>query len=175
LPVMISDEGLTPPHDHGFTLSSCVLKPTSRGSVRLRSSRPDAKPRISCNFLTTPEDKQTIIAGVRLASDIASQPSLTAVTRATHNVPRSNSDADIWAHVQQYAGTIYHPTSTCSIGTVVDPQLRVLGIERLRVVDASIMPSVVRGNTNAAVIAIAEKAADLIAGKDMLYGNEKEE
>jgi hypothetical protein len=77
-------------------------------------------------------------------------------------VPKSTSDADIWDYVRQYASTVYHPTSTCAIGPVVDSELRVHGVERLRVVDASVMPSVVRGNTNAPTIMIAEKAADLI-------------
>jgi choline dehydrogenase len=162
VPTMINDEGLTPPDDDAFSLSTCVLKPTSRGTVTLRTARPDAKPRISSNFLSTAEDRETMIAGVRMARNIASQQSLALVTRSAHRVPESDNEADIWAHVQQYAGTIYHPTSTCAIGVVVDPELRVFGVDGLRVIDASVMPSVVRGNTNAAVIAIAEKAVDLI-------------
>ncbi|MDB5515173.1 MAG: putative choline dehydrogenase [Tardiphaga sp.] len=165
VPTMCIDEGLTPGFDQAFGLGSCVLKPTSRGRVGLRSARPDAKPRIFCNFLATLEDRSTMIAGVRIALDIVQQPSLAAVTRSIHQAPDSDSEADIWSHVQQYAGTLYHPTSTCSIGAVVDPALRVLGVEGLRVVDASVMPTIVRGNTNATVIAIAEKAADLILGR----------
>jgi choline dehydrogenase len=164
-PVMYVDEGLTAPHDHAFSLGACVLKPTSRGSVSLRSARPDAKPRILCNFLTTQEDRQTLIAGVRMCLDIAKQPSLATAQRRVQHAPASDSDADIWSYVQQGASTIYHPTSTCSIGKVVDPELRVLGVDGLRVVDASVMPSIVRGNPNAAVIAIAEKASDLISGR----------
>jgi choline dehydrogenase len=164
-PVMFVDEGLTAPYDHGISFGPCVLKPTSRGSVALRSARPDAKPRIRGNLLTTPEDKATMIAGVRICLDIAQQPSLAGVLRAVQHAPKSGSEADIWSYVQQRASILYHPTSTCSIGKVVDRELRVLGIEGLRVVDASVMPSVVSGNTNAAVIAIAEKAADLISGR----------
>jgi choline dehydrogenase len=169
VPVMYVDEGLTAPYDHGFSLGPCVLKPTSRGSVSLRSARPDAKPRILTNFLTTQEDKDAMIAGMRICLDIAGQPSLATARRAVQHAPSSDSDADIWSYVQQRAGTIYHPTSTCSIGKVVDPELRVLGMGALRVVDASVMPSIVRGNINAAVIAIAEKAADLIAGRSSAH------
>ena len=161
-PAMFVDEALSPPSDHAFVLGPNLLKPTSRGRVALRSTRADAKPRIFCNFLTTPEDRESMITGVRIALDIARQPSLAAVTRSTYQAPESDSEADIWSFVQQYTSTIYHPTSTCCMGSVVDPALRVLGTERLRVVDASVMPSIVRGNTNATVIAIAEKAVDLI-------------
>jgi choline dehydrogenase-like flavoprotein len=164
-PVMYLDEALTAPFDHGFSFGPCVLKPTSRGSVSLRSARPDAKPRILGNLLSTQQDKETMIAGMRICLDITRQPSLAGVQRAVQHAPQSDSDADIWSYVQQRASVIYHPTSTCGIGKVVDPQLRVLGLDGLRVVDASVMPSIVRGNTNAAVIAIAEKAADLISGR----------
>ncbi|MBR0692572.1 GMC family oxidoreductase [Bradyrhizobium lablabi] len=163
-PIMFADEGLTPPHDHAVTIASGVLKPTSRGSVRLRSSRPDAKPRIFCNFLNTPEDRSAMVIGVEMIRDIVRQPNLAEVIRADYRTPASGSRADIWSFIERYAGTIYHPTSTCSIGAVVDPTLHVYGIEGVRVVDASIMPTIVRGNTNATVVAIAEKAAKLIAG-----------
>jgi choline dehydrogenase-like flavoprotein len=112
-----------------------------------------------------PEDKETMVAGVRIALEITRQPSLAAVIRSTHLAPDSDADADIWSYVQEHAATIYHPTSTCAIGAVVDPILKVFGINGLRVVDASVMPSGVRGNTNATVVAIAEKAADLILGR----------
>jgi choline dehydrogenase len=168
VPNMVMDESLTPANDSAFSLGPCVLKPSSRGTVSLRSARPDAKPRILNRLLTTPDDRRTMIAGVRTCLDIANQTPLKDVRRAPHLVPASDSDADIWPYLQERAGMIYHPTSTCSIGSVVDPELRVFGIEGLRVVDASVMPSITRGNTNAAVIAIAEKAADLIAGKALL-------
>ena len=131
----------------------------------LRSARPDAKPRISCNLLATPEDKAAMIAGLRACLEIAKQPSFTAIQRDILSAPRSDSDDDLWSYIAQYAGVLYHPTSSCSIGPVVDCLLNVQGVQGLRVVDASVMPSVVHGNTNAAVIAIAEKAADLIAGR----------
>ena len=162
---MFIDEALTAPYDHAFGLGACVLKPTSRGKVTLRSARPDAKPRILGNLLATPEDRATMIEGIRACLDIAEQPNVVAARRDTLRAPRSDSDGAIWSYVQQHAQVFYHPTSTCGIGRVVDPQLRVEGIDGLRVVDASVMPTIVRGNTNAAVIAIAEKAADLITGK----------
>jgi choline dehydrogenase-like flavoprotein len=162
---MYLDEGLTAPCDHGYGFGPSVVKPTSRGKVTLRSGRPDAKPRIFCNLLTTREDKAAMIAGVRTCLDIARQPSLAAIQRDIKNAPLSDSDADIWSYVEEHAGVSNHPTSTCGIGPVVDCLLRVRGVQGLRVVDASVMPSVVRGNTNAAVIAIAEKAADLMTGR----------
>jgi choline dehydrogenase len=164
-PAMFADEGLTALYDHGYGFGPSLLKPTSRGKVTLRSARPDAKPRIFCNLLTTPEDKAAMIAGVRACLEIARQPSLVEIQREIQSEPASDRDADIWSYIEQHAGVIYHPTSTCSMGQVVDCLLNVHGLHGLRVVDASVMPSVVRGNTNAAVIAIAEKAADLMTGR----------
>ena len=108
-----------------------------------------------------------MIAGVKACLDIADQPSLKAVQRQIQNLPRSESDEDLWSFIQQHVQVFYHPTSTCSIGSVVDSRLNVQGVEGLRVVDASVMPTIVRGNTNAATIAIAERASDLIAGRSM--------
>lgn len=166
--VMCADDGFTPPSDHAFHLGPTVLKPTSRGRVMLRSVRPDAKPRITCNLLTTSEDREVMTSGVRIALNIAKQPSLASVTRAQYQVPASDSEADISSYLERHTSTLFHPTSTCSIGRVVDTELRVLGIEGLRVVDASVMPTIVRGNTNATVIAIAEKAADLILDRGLV-------
>jgi choline dehydrogenase len=163
-PVMYFNEGLSAPSDHAFSMTTTLLKPTSRGRVVLRSARPDAKPRIYHNYLATAQDRATIIASVRLAMDIFSQPVLSKFQRAPFSVPASDAEADIAAFIEQQMGTNYHPTSTCAIGRVVDSDLRVFGTGGLRVVDASVMPSVVRGNTNAAVIAIAEKAADILLG-----------
>jgi choline dehydrogenase len=163
-PVMYFDEGLSAPCDHAFSMALTLLKPASRGKVSLRSSRPDAKPRIHHNYLTTEHDRATMVAGVRLAMDVLAQPNLPR--RAPFCVPASVSEGDIMAFIAQRTGTNYHPTGTCAIGRVVDPDLRVLGIEGLRVVDASVMPSIVRGNTNAPVIAMAEKAADMVLGND---------
>jgi choline dehydrogenase len=163
-PVMYFNEGLSAPSDHAFSMTTTLLKPTSRGRVVLRSARPDAKPRIYHNYLATAQDRATIIASVRLAMDIFGQSVLSKLQRAPFSVPASDAEADIAAFIEQQMGTNYHPTSTCAIGRVVDSDLRVFGTGGLRVVDASVMPSVVRGNTNAAVIAIAEKAADILLG-----------
>jgi choline dehydrogenase len=103
-----------------------------------------------------------MIAGVRMALEIAEQPALKAVERGPFSVPASDSEEDIIAFIERAAQTVYHPTSTCAMGAVVDSQLRVNGVEGLRVVDASVMPTITRGNTNAPTIMIAEKAADLI-------------
>ncbi|WP_426434538.1 GMC family oxidoreductase [Bradyrhizobium genosp. P] len=164
-PVLYFDEGLSAPADHGFTMTTTLLKPTSRGRVTLRSARPDAKPRISHNYLATEHDRATMIASVRLAMDIFRRPMLSKVQRAPFSVPTSDAEADILAFMTAQTGTNYHPSGTCAIGGVVDADLRILGTKGLRVVDASVMPSIVRGNTNAAVIAIAEKAADILLGK----------
>jgi choline dehydrogenase-like flavoprotein len=161
-PVMFYEEGLSQPFDDAYVFGPVVLKPTSRGTVKLRSARPDAKPRIFNNFLATEEDRRSMIRGVQLTMDVALRPALAAVCRAPHLVPASRSDADVWSFIERHTQTFYHPASTCGIGRVVDSQLRVFGVKGLRVVDASVMPTVIRGNTNAPVIAIAERAADLM-------------
>ena len=102
---------------------------------------------------------------VGLAMDLFAQPNLSKVRRAPFSVPASDAEADIVAFIEERTGTNYHPTCTCAIGRVVDSDLRVFGTEGLRVIDASVMPSIVR-NTNAAVVAIAEKAADILLGKE---------
>jgi choline dehydrogenase len=162
VPAMFYDEGLSAPFDHAFTIGTCLLKPKSKGKVSLRSARPDAKPRIFHNYFAASDDRQSVIEGIRASMRVAEEAPLRHVTRKPHMVPASDRDADIWDHIKRVVHTCYHPTSTCAIGSVVDPQLRVLGVDRLRVIDASVMPSVIRGNTNAPTIMIAEKAADMI-------------
>ena len=120
-----------------------------------------------CNFLTTDEDRAAVLAGVRIALEIARQQPLEAIAREPLSVPDSDSDEDILDWVRRSCQTVYHPTSTCPIGAVVDPELRVYGVEGLRVVDASVMPTITRGNTHAATLMIAEKASDLILGKGL--------
>src|SRR2546423_13861261 len=133
----------------------------------LRAPLPDSKPRVLCNFLTTGEGRQTMIAGVRMALEIARQRALKAVEREPFSVPASDSDEDIMDFILRATQTVYHPTSSCSMGQVVDAELRVYGVEGLRVVDASVMPTITRGNTNAPTIMIAEKAADLIGSRSI--------
>jgi choline dehydrogenase len=139
-----------------------VIKPTSRGRVMLRTPLPDSKPRVLCNFLTTEEDRQSMLAGLRMALEIAGQAPLKAVERGPFSVPESDSDEDLMAFARRAGQSVYHPTSTCAMGSVVDSELRVYGFDGLRVVDASVMPDITRGNTNAPTIMIAERAADLI-------------
>jgi choline dehydrogenase len=141
-----------------------VLKPKSRGKVSLRSADPTSKPQIVHNYLAESEDRRTIIGGIRIGLEIAARPAMRAHIKEPHRAPKSGSETDVWDYVQRHAQSVYHPTSTCAIGPVVDNQLRVHGADGLRVADASVMPSVVRGNTNAPTIMIAERAADLIRG-----------
>ena len=161
-PSLFFDEGLTIPHDHGFCFGPVVIKPSSRGRVTLRTPRPDSKPIVATNCLSTEEDRASMIAGTRRALEMAAQPALAAAIREPFIVPASDSEQDIMEFVRRAVQPVYHPTSTCSIGHVVDPQLRVYGVAGLRVADASVMPTITRGNTNAATIMIGEKAADLI-------------
>jgi choline dehydrogenase len=164
-PSLFFDEGLTAPADHGYCFGPVVIKPTSRGRVMLRAPLPDSKPRVLCNFLTTEEDRRSMLDGLRMALEIAEQAPLRAAMREPFSVPASASDDDLLAFARRAGQSVYHPTSTCAMGAVVDAELRVLGTEGLRVVDASVMPTVTRGNTHAPTMMIAERAADLIRGR----------
>ena len=159
-------EGLVPSVDHGFTLSACVLKPRSRGQVAVVSPDPTTKPMIAHNYLAEPDDMRSLIEGVRQVMAICREQPLARYAERALMVPASDGDEDIREFIRLSAQTIYHPTSSCRMGSdatsVVDPELRVRGVEGLRVVDASVFPSVVRGNTNAPVIALAERAAEMI-------------
>jgi choline dehydrogenase-like flavoprotein len=166
IPALLLDEGLVPGHTHGFTVAATVAKPLSRGRVVLVSPDPTAKPLIVHNYYAEPDDLNAQIEGVRLCMDIAQTEPLSDWVARPHLAPASTSDEDVAAHVRARAQTAYHPVGTCKMGiddlAVVDPQLRVRGVERMRIVDASIMPTIPRGNTNAPTIAIAERAAELI-------------
>ena len=162
---MYYDEGLTAPHGHGLVFGATVVNPTGRGRVLLRTPLADSKPRVLSNFLTTEEDRASMIAGVRISLGIAEQQPLQALNPRPYSVPEGESDEQILDFVSRVAFTVYHPTSTCAIGSVVDPDLRVYGVEGLRVADASVMPTITRANTNAATIMIGEKASDLISGR----------
>jgi choline dehydrogenase len=173
--LLLHEEFLGVPFDDAYTFGPVVVKPTSRGQVTLRSPVPHARPRILHNYLQTEEDRQSMIAGVRLNMEINAAPALKEWRRADFLVPESDSEADIMDFVQRRAHTVYHPVGTCAMGSVVDGELRVLGLEGLRVVDASVMPTITRGNTNAPTIMIGEKGADLIRGLAPLPRAEAEE
>ena len=169
VPVVFEQEGLLAPPAHGFTLSVCVLKPQSRGMVAVTTPDPTAKPFIVHGYYTDPEDVRSGVAGLRMVMDFVRQAPLSRYAETPNIAPAADDDATLEPHMRQTCQTIYHPTSTCRMGaddaSVVDPELRVRGVEGLRVVDASVMPSVPRGNTNAPVIAVAERASDLIRGR----------
>ncbi|WBB78692.1 GMC family oxidoreductase N-terminal domain-containing protein [Micromonospora sp. WMMD882] len=163
-PVMFADSGLGTPTHHSFSYGPSMLTPRSRGWVMLASDDPTAKPKIRHNYFAEEEDMRAAIVATRMGTEIARQKALAPYTEGMHEPPASESDADLRAYIRQYAHSIYHPAGTCAMGSVVDADLRLSGVDGLRVVDASVMPTLVRGNPNAAVIAIAEKAADLIKG-----------
>jgi choline dehydrogenase len=162
--LQIVEEGFGDPDAHGVWVSPCLLTPRGRGSVRLASKDPTAQPIIRNNFYAEEEDMERAVAAVRLAHEICAQPAMRPYCAEPFTVPAGDSDADLRAHVAATTYPIYHPVGTCAIGSVVDADLRVQGLDGIRVVDASVMPVVPRGNTNAPVIAIAERAADLIKG-----------
>lgn len=161
--------GITPAYEDSFGLRPVMLHPESRGAVRLRSADPGAPVRIVQNFLATENDVRTIREGVKLARDIARRKGLDGFRgREAAPGPDCRSDAEIDAFVRRTAITAHHPCATCAMGigedAVLDPALRVRGVEGLRVADASAMPDLVSGNINACVLMIAEKAADLVLG-----------
>jgi len=166
VPVQIVDEGFTDPTDHGMWLSPCLLQPHSRGNVTLASNDPTAKPVIRHNYYAAEQDMATMIAGCRQLMEIVGQPALRPYAGTPFTVPEGDDDDALRAHVARHTTTLYHPVGTCAMGSVVDADLRVQGVDALRVVDASVMPMVPRGNTNAPTIAIAERAADLIRGRE---------
>jgi len=151
----------------GFTLSVCQLRPTSRGHIRIRSADPLVAPEIVANYLSTEHDQRTAVAAIRSARAIAASQALAPlVLREAKPGPGAASDADLLAFCRDQGATIFHPAGTCRMGTdaqaVVDPRLRVKGVAGLRVVDCSIMPTLVSGNTHAAAVMVAEKAADMV-------------
>lgn len=153
---------------HGFSCHICPLYPRARGSVFLQSADPLAAPGIDPRYLSDDHDLQTLVSGAKMARAIMQAPAMDRYRHKELHLPETPSDADWEAQIRARADTIYHPVGTCRMGTdpmaVVDPELRVHGVEGLRVVDASIMPTLIGGNTNAPTIMIAEKAADMIRG-----------
>jgi choline dehydrogenase-like flavoprotein len=163
------------PYPDGFACRAVLLHPESRGRIELASPDPRVPVRIRQNFLATERDWATLRAGMRLVREIGRQTPLTSFTTGEISPgPDYRSGADIDAHIRATAITVHHPLGTCKMArpsdpaAVVDPELKVLGVDGLRVVDASVMPDLIGGNINAAVIMIAEKAADLIRGRPPL-------
>jgi choline dehydrogenase len=151
----------------GLTMGPCQLRPASRGTLHIRSRDPFAAPRIAPNFLHEAVDRETLVAALRIARELAAaQPLARFVEAEITPGPDIVSDAQLLDYAARTGATVYHPVGTCKMGSdpmaVVDQELRVHGLQGLRVADASIMPRLVSGNTNAPVIMIAEKAADLI-------------
>jgi choline dehydrogenase len=151
----------------GFTASVCQLRPESRGSLKIRSADPAAPPEIRINYLATETDRTAFIDGIRILRKILAAPALKPYcVNEVYPGSEKTSDEDLLDFCRKTGSTVYHPTSTCRMGNdplaVVDQRLRVRGIEALRVVDASVMPDLMSGNTNAPTIMIAEKASDMI-------------
>ena len=152
---------------HGFSCHVCNLRPKSRGRVFLRSSDPMAEPAIDPNYLSDQDDLDMTIKGAKITRDILEAPALAPYRQSELFDTHDNMSDEEWArHIRARADTIYHPVGTCKMGVddmaVVDPELKVWGLEGLRVVDASVMPTLIGGNTNAPTIMIAEKIADVI-------------
>jgi len=154
----------------GLTIAPCQLRPESRGTIRIRSADPAEHPAITPNYLSDPLDREVVVAGMKWGRRIAAQAELARyIDHEMLPGPDVQTDEQMLAFAREYGTTIYHPVGTCAMGrhplAVVDPQLRVHGVEGLRVVDASVMPKLISGNTNAPTIMIAEKAADMICGR----------
>jgi choline dehydrogenase len=169
-PAFYVEHGFVRPPGHGFSAGVCLLRPRSRGTVGLRSRDPRAAAAIQPRYLESAADLRLQALGVRLARRILRAAAF-APYRGPEYMPGAavESDEDLERHIRERVETLYHPVGTCKMGAdplaVVDPQLRVYCTTGLRVVDASVMPTLVGGNTNAPTIMIAEKAADLIRGR----------
>jgi choline dehydrogenase len=171
LATLSSDMAGSPTHPFsGFTMSVCQLRPESRGSVRIKSIDPLEPPAMQPNYLSTTNDRATLIAGMRLARRLAATRALAPYVKAEYRPgPAAQSDDDLLEFAKSTGGTIFHPGGTCKMGdigrdslAVVDSELKVHGVSALRVVDCSVIPTLVSGNTNVPVVMIAEKAADHI-------------
>ncbi len=166
IPGLVDDHGRKKHLGAGITVHVCVLRPKSRGSVRLASPDPLAAPAIDPNFLSDEDDLRRLMKGARIVERIIDAPAMKAIRGKRLYLDEPADDAALEADIRARSDTIYHPVGTCRMGSdadaVVDPQCRVNGVEGLRVIDASIMPFLISGNTNAPTIMIAEKAADMI-------------
>ncbi|CAN5853850.1 choline dehydrogenase [soil metagenome] len=154
----------------GLTIAPCQVRPESRGTIHIKSADPTVYPAIAPNYLSDPLDQEVAVAGLKWARKIAAQPALAAyIDHEMLPGPDFSNDEALLGYARMAGSTIYHPVGTCQMGSgpmaVVDAQLRVRGVDGLRVVDASVMPRLVSGNTNAPTIMIAEKAADMVLGR----------
>ncbi|GAA2596931.1 GMC family oxidoreductase N-terminal domain-containing protein [Actinomadura fulvescens] len=173
LPTPFVRQGLVESTERAFSVLVTAIAVASRGALTLRSASPYAKPLIDPAYLADKADLDILVAGVRQAREIAATGPLAGVVGGEWTPgEQAGDDASLQEFVRRECATLFHPTSTCAMGggddAVCDPELRVRGVEGLRVVDASVMPTVPRGNTNAPTIAIAERAADLIRGRSPL-------
>ncbi|MGA8004949.1 MAG: GMC oxidoreductase, partial [Burkholderiales bacterium] len=163
---MVDNHNRTLHLGHGLSCHVCVLRPKSRGSVRLASRDARDAPLIDPRFLAEPEDLAALVRGFKLVRRILDAPALAAFASTELYTAKAQSDADIERAIRARADTVYHPVGTCRMGSdagaVLDPELRVRGIEGLRVADCSVMPSVIGGNTNAPAIMIGERAAEFL-------------
>jgi choline dehydrogenase len=170
-PVFLGDVGdshVVAPKEHGCTLGAILLRPGSRGRITLRSADPATPPRIDPGYLTDPADAEVLLRGLDLLLDLAGTPALRPYA-STRHAPHDTSPAGLRAHLRAATTTMFHPVGSCRMGldpgAVVDLELRVHGLGGLRVVDASVMPTIPSGNTNAPTLAVAERAADLLRGR----------
>jgi choline dehydrogenase-like flavoprotein len=164
---VVNNHGRTPFFGNGFSCHVCLLRPKSRGSVWLQSADPMQPPAIDPNFFGDPDDLEAMVGAFKTAKRLLDAPALKAIQTADAFTAGVQSDDDIRAALRARTDTVYHPVGTCKMGVndpmaVVDPALKVYGVEGLRIADASIMPEVIGGNTNAPTIMIGEKAADMI-------------
>ena len=167
LPLSADRPGLGLHTFSGVTATVCQLRPESRGTIAIASADPAAQPRIVSNYLAVEADRRVLLDGMKLVRRVTSQPAFARyVVREHLPGPQTASDEELMAYARAYATTVFHPCGTCKMGSdakaVVDARLKVHGIDGLRVVDASIMPTMTSGNTNAPTIMIGEKAADMI-------------
>lgn len=171
VPAMLDDHGRNRLAGDGYTLHACFLRPRSRGRIRLNNADPRANARIEANYLSDPEgfDLKMMLECAKLSRELFAQKAFDSYRGAPIFPSRSDlSDSELIEFIRAKAESVYHPSGTCRMGSdeasVVDPELRVRGVEGLRVIDASVMPSLIGGNTNAPTIMIAERASDLIRG-----------
>ena len=169
IPARVGHEGSMLVWGRGYYSDVCLLKPGSRGRLTLRSADPEAAPAIDLNLLADDADREAFLRGVRLLRTLLAHPALkTSDARELVPGPGVHTEDELMQYVHERLGTAYHPVGTCRMGpegdpdSVVDPELRIIGLDNVRVADASVMPDIVAGNTNAPTMMIADKASEMI-------------